>query len=845
MSNELNINDYWAQMLGYTKKELNPVTYETWRSLTFSEDIEKANEQIKKVLDGEKDFYDIEIRMKHKNGNIVWVHDRGKITRKSKNSKSILMSGTHTDITEKKLSREKTIYYHNLMSYVIDHMNSGIAVHDKDLNYVYVSKKYLEEYNINEDLIGKNHYDVFPDLPQKWRDVHQRCLKGEILSADRDPYIHKDGRIDITRWECRPWYDERGNIGGIIVYTEVINDFITIEEELKNSKEMLQLVMDQMPIGVALISLEAGMKFSYMNSEFPKCYNRTMEELQNNNFWEVVYEDKTFRDEMKNKVIEGVKSNDAKKRIWTDIPLTKDGEIVKYVSSIVKALPNQNQIISLAIDTTVRKKLELDLIEKANEMYIQKETIEATLLSIDDAVISTDAFGKIISFNRIAEELTGYKRKDVSGKTFCDIFEILNEITGEKLACPTERVISSGKKISLENHSIIFFKDQKKHYIEYNAAPIRNQDNKLIGVILVIRDVTESKQKQREIEYLSIHDYLTGLFNRRFFTEKLSEMDKNKLYPLGILMIDVNGLKIVNDAFGHDIGDKVLVNVSNVLKNHSAKKGIPSRIGGDEFAILLQKTSEEEILELRDNINKAISEITINNISLSVSIGYALKKSEEVDINEIMRDSENLMYKFKLTDGASARNHAIQAIYKTLTDKFVLERIHSERVAELSAKMGEALEMRSEDIKELRLSGLFHDIGKISIPDSILYKPGKLTDLEYEQIKEHPRNGYMILKAADEYSDLAKNALFHHERWDGFGYPEGLKGERIPLQSRIICVVDAFEAMTADRPYRKAMSYEKSVEELIKNKGTQFDPELVDVFVEKVLQMKVEVKKAS
>jgi diguanylate cyclase (GGDEF)-like protein/PAS domain S-box-containing protein len=838
ITKEVLVNDMWAEMLGYTKEELNPINLDTWRKLTLPEDLKKSENQINKVFSKEKEYYNIEIRMKHKDGHYIWVHDRGKVTTWSKSGEAMIMSGTHTDITNKKHTAQKLLYFHDMMSYVIDHMNSGIAVHDKNMNYIYVSKKYMDQYGISGDIIGKNHYDVFPDLPDKWKKVHQRCLKGEVLKADRDLYPHKDGTVDMTRWECRPWYDEDGEIAGIVVYTEVITEYIKIEEDLRKSKEMLQLVMDTMPIGIAVNSVEPEVKFSYMNSEFPKAYNTTKEALEKGDFWEVVYEDDEFREQIKQIVLSGMESGNPKEMTWIDVPIKKAGKIVKYVTAFNKQLPDDNGVISIAIDTTHRKTLEKSLMDKASELYIQKETIEATLLSIDDVVISTDRNGVITSFNDKAVELTKYTKEEVIGKTFGDVFKIIDERTNEVLRCPAQEVIKTGKKISLENHSVIYFNDQEKHYIEYNSAPIRNLKGEIIGAILIIRDVTESKQRQREIEFLSTHDYLTGLYNRRYFTESLVDIDKRSLYPLGVMMIDVNGLKIINDAYGHDVGDMVLVNIAKAIEIVTKERGIASRIGGDEFTVILHETTKEEIQDLRDKMNQEINNISVKNVSLSVSIGYAMKDKPGTDINEIIKDAENIMYKFKLTDGASARNHTIQAIYKTLTDKFVLERIHSERVADLSMRMGEALGMDSDDIKELRMSGLFHDIGKISIPDSILYKPDKLTKEEFEAIKEHPRNGYMILRAADEYSDLAANALLHHERWDGLGYPEGLQGEAIPLQARIICIADAFEAMTSDRPYRKAMSFAKAIKELKDNKGTQFDPNLVDIFIDIVVNKK-------
>ena len=176
------------------------------------------------------------------------------------------------------------------------------------------------------------------------------------------------------------------------------------------------------------------------------------------------------------------------------------------------------------------------------------------------------------------------------------------------------------------------------------------------------------------------------------------------------------------------------------------------------------------------------------------------------------------------------RNQAIKVIMQTLHETNPSEKIHSERVSKLCRKIGQAMELDEKMIKELEISGLMHDIGKIAINNDILNKPGKLTDSEFEEIKKHPEISYHILKSADVYTRLAEYVLSHHERWDGKGYPRGLSGEDIPLVSRIITVADAYEAMTATRTYKKAFSNEKAIEELKRCSGTQFDPEIVRAF---------------
>jgi len=302
------------------------------------------------------------------------------------------------------------------------------------------------------------------------------------------------------------------------------------------------------------------------------------------------------------------------------------------------------------------------------------------------------------------------------------------------------------------------------------------------------------------------------------------------------MMIDINGLKLINDAYGHVRGDEAIRRIANLLMSVFEKDDIVARIGGDEFAILAPHKSDMQLQDYKDKLILLSQDIKIEKIPVSLAIGYEILNENDKDIDELLSKAEKQLYRHKITVGGSIRNHAIQAILSTLTEKYKEEKMHSERVSQLCKEIGTELGLSKEEVDVLELAGMYHDIGKISIPDAILNKPDKLTDEEYEIIKTHTQIGYQILRAADEYSGLAEYALSHHERWDGRGYPKGLKGEEIPLFSRIINVADSFEAMTADRPYRKGMSIVDAGVEIKNCSGRQFDPGISNLFLTKILQ---------
>lgn len=461
--------------------------------------------------------------------------------------------------------------------------------------------------------------------------------------------------------------------------------------------------------------------------------------------------------------------------------------------------------------------------------------MDATLKSIGEAVIATDNLGHITMMNKQAELLTGIHITEALNKPFDQVILISDDKDQSENGKTIQYVLKSKERVENETGSFLTNRTGITYPIEKTTAPIFNRQQEAIGVVIVIRDITERYKKQQEIEYLSMHDFLTNLHNRRYFVQELSKYDQEIYYPLGLLMVDLNGLKLFNDAYGHDIGDLALIQVAQTLTRVFDQGEVIARIGGDEFAIIIHNTTVDYIESKKAEVYEQLSGVTIENIGLTVAIGYELKKESSQDTEEILRIAENYMYRNKLSEGHSFRNHAIKAILKTLTDKYEEERIHSFKVSEYVLKIGQALGFKQDDLKELELAGLYHDIGKISVPDAILDKPGRLTEEEYNKIKLHTEVGYQILKAADEYSNLAEYALSHHERWDGKGYPRGLKEKEIPLFSRIIAVADSYEAMTADRVYRKKLTNEQAIDEIKKCAGTQFDPKIAKVFVEKVL----------
>ena len=613
---------------------------------------------------------------------------------------------------------------------------------------------------------------------------------------------------------------------------------IKTEADLAESEFRFRTLFEQAPIGIAISNNQETLHY---NAMYEQIIGRKKEEIEN-----LVWERFTHPDDLKEDV-------ENLSLLWSgaisDYSMIKryfkpDGDVV-WVNMSVSALRLDNQLnrnyLCMIQDITQTIHAQNELKEsEANykQLYHEFEDkqifLQSLLNAIPDLIFYKDTAGIYKGCNKAFEKLAGTDYNSIINHNDYEIFK-------KDLADHFQGIDAAMKSQQNERTSedLVTYPDGSKVYLETVITPYFDCDGNVSGLIGASRDITERKTREEEILYLNYHDVLTGLCNRMFFDIETVRLDTADQLPLSVIIGDINGLKFVNDTFGYSEGDVFLVEMAKILVSCCGKKSVIARTGGDEFSILLPWTDSSSAQIIVDQIKKecglygahADKEI----YDTSISMGHATKTKKDESFEEILKVAEEFMYRHKLLEHKSLHSAIISSIKTTMFEKSNETEEHAERMAELAKKFGKVLGFNDDGLVSLELVTTLHDIGKISIDQRILDKPGKLTEEEWIEIRKHPDVGYRIALTVPELSRIAEYILCHHERWDGNGYPQGLHGEEIPLTARILTIVDSYDAMTQDRAYRKAMSKEAAIIEIRKNAGTQFDPELTEIFVNKVL----------
>ena len=448
---------------------------------------------------------------------------------------------------------------------------------------------------------------------------------------------------------------------------------------------------------------------------------------------------------------------------------------------------------------------------------------------IENANLMTFLFdenSKIIDANKYVSDLLGFEKEELIGKEF----EFLVKEDGEQVYMDCLRDMKYEGPLTFR--LTVETKQGKELPVEINCKHL-SYNGEEYG-FLFAQDITEILKREKDINFLLYRDSLTGLYNRRFFEEELNRLDTSRQLPIAIVMIDVNGLKVINDTYGHKAGDEHLQKVGEILKGSIRQEDILARWAGDEFVILMPNTDYEAARHLYQRIKSNCLISYEDGEPVSVAIGVSVKTDNQTEINSVLEEADKDMYRDKTLNGDNSGEHLIKHMLKELENKSYETREHIERVRILALGLADRLELEDEKREQLEFMAQFHDIGLIMLSEELINKEGRLDKEDWRKLRKHPEHGSRIINSMRAYNEIADNILSHHEWWNGQGYPKGLKGEEIPLCSRIIAIADAYEVMTTGRPYKEAKSHDGAIRELKHYRGIQFDGRLVDEFIEMI-----------
>jgi len=600
---------------------------------------------------------------------------------------------------------------------------------------------------------------------------------------------------------------------------------LVTEKKLTESEFQFQAVYEQSPIGIIVANAE---KVLYANPEAAKIFKLSVEDVI-----EIDWHAFTHPDDLKkevvffDKMISGeIDQYDIVKRY-----ILKNDETVwvHLYTKVFHRESNTEQTKFVVIIQDISKDVDNERNLKEASLFLN------TLLdSIPDHIFYKNKDGVYLGCNSAFERVSGLSKDILLGR---NDYEIYDHSTAEGFIDSDRRALEGTELVRTEE--TVSYPDGHRITTETLKTRYINTDGEVAGVIGISRDITERKREQERIEFLNIHDVMTGLYNRMYFDKELDRIDVDQELPYSIISVDIDSLKLTNDMFGHLTGDQLIIRTANILRD-CCGDGIVARIGGDEFCILLPGVDENEtrsyVNNIRDRLDLERKENDAASTMLSISWGYTTKNRADQTIAEIINTAEENMYRRKLLKHKTMRSSLLTTIKELLFSKGNETKEHADRMAKLANMLGKELELDETDLDSLELMATLHDVGKIGISSHILLKPGKLDEAEWIEVKKHPETGYRIANTIPELQGVAEYILCHHERWDGNGYPQGLAGTDIPYISRLISVIDAYDAMTEDRAYRKALTRDEALKEILDHAGTQFDPNIAKAFVKSILR---------
>ena len=836
--NFIDVNQQWLDMLGYSREEVIGKWFGDFLSIDY-QGIFRNNFMMFK----EQGEVHCEIEMLCKNGNSLCILVDGKIGYDLdggfKQTHCILKDITKQKAAEMALQNSEKKYRD-----ILENMSDVIWNTDLNFKTNYVSPSVVKMYGDSiEDYLKRTLEEKFPlnalneinlllsEELEKEKDL--KCDKNRTRTIELEHY-RADGTLIWVSMHIAFLHDENGKIIGFQGVTRDISARKKAEAALLASELRYRRLFEAAKDGVIILDASSAVIVD-VNPYLLKLLGYSKEQLLGKAIWEIgLFNDTVLN---KNNFLE-LKQNEYIR--YEDLPLqTFDGRLinVEFVSNVY--LVSDQKVIQCNIrDITERKLIAAALFESEKRLLDAQKIAHVGNWELNLSTKTMWASQESFNIYGIVSNSQYLPLKTVQANVLPEYRKLLNDALDNLINRQGEYNVEF-KLRRLNDKKILFVNSIARLQLDTKGDPIK--------VIGTIQDITERKKAEEILIYTNYHDYLTGLYNRRFFEEKKILFDVDEKLPLSVIISDINGLKIINDALGHTQGDNLIVETSKIIQSCCRNNDVLARIGGDEFSILLPKTDRKTAEKIMNKIRVAFADynkkIKNETFHISIALGYGTKNTKDEILETVCKNAEDAMYQRKMLEHKSSHSDIISSIKATMIEKSNETEEHAERLVFLSRIIGKELGLSQLELDNLELYATLHDIGKVGIINTILKKPSALNDEEWVEMKKHSSIGHRIAMSVPELAPIAQYILSHHERWDGNGYPQGLSGENIPLLSRILAIVDAYDAMTENRIYRKAMSKESALEEIINNAGTQFDPDISKTFIQLMLsKVKTDLK---
>ncbi len=605
---------------------------------------------------------------------------------------------------------------------------------------------------------------------------------------------------------------------------------------LARDEALFHAVFDQAPIGISIgndnkVTYTALSERYSVNRMFETILGRDRETLEKTDWQTITHPDDLLAD-------------------LTQLNRYKSGEISHYTLEKRFIRPDgslvwTNMTIGTLTDVTHQNNMHLCILEdisarkQAEEALLESERSKAVLLSHLPGLAYRCKFDRDWTMEFVSEgcePLTGYEPEALVDNRDLSYNDLVAPEYRELLWAEWEQVLQQHRHFRYE-YQIITKSGSRKWVLELGQF-IFAENGTVAALEGIVIDITEQKMREAQISYLNNHDYLTGLYNRSYFEREKKRFSGDKYLPLSVMVCDINGVRLINDAFGLAEGDRLICDIAHILQSHTRVTDVLSRTGGDEFTLLLPNTTEAEADEIFGRITHTIDQYKQDEkgrtIEASVSFGLSTMTCGGA-IDQTMANAEERLNHRKLLTQKSSHNAILSSIMATLYARSQETEEHGKRLTHLTRQIGERMGLDAGTLDELELLSMLHDIGKIGVDDRILNKPARLNAEEWELMKRHSEIGYRIALSSPELEHIALYILCHHEQWNGSGYPQGLQGEEIPLPARILTVADAYDAMTQDRVYHLAIPQAEALAEIERCAGSQFDPAVAKLFIDVIV----------